>query len=134
MIKAIQPAMCDLPTRLSVGCLYVSQATPDEQQQCCSLPQKYYIASFVGWKDGNAEREPRLRKWMSSAFKEAERVGCGMYIADYDHTQRQSRVMTRHAEESFAKFKRRYDPGNIFSCVGFSFTPDMDTHENPARI
>jgi hypothetical protein len=71
---------------------------------------------------------------MSSAFKEAERVGCGMYIADYDHTQRQSKVMTRHAEERFAEFKRRYDPGNMFSCTGFSFTPDMDAHGTAARI
>lgn len=134
MIKAIQPAMCDLPTRLSVGCLYVSQATPDEQQQCCSLPQKYYIASFVGWKDGNAEKEPQLRKWMSSAFNEAERVGCGMYIADYDHSQRQCRVMTRHAEERFAEFKRRFDPGDMFSCTGFKFTPDMDAYGTASSI
>lgn len=111
--------MCDLPTRLSVGCVYISQATPDERDQCCSLPQKYYVASFVGWTEVGEEKERTLRSWLSSAFSEAEVVSCGMYIADFDHQQRQSRVMTPYAEQRFAEVKRRYDAANVFPCIGF---------------
>ncbi|KIW41596.1 uncharacterized protein PV06_07139 [Exophiala oligosperma] len=103
LIKRIKTAMCDLPTRLSVGCVYISQATPDERDQCCSLPQKYYVASFVGWTEVGEEKERTLRSWLSSAFSEAEVVSCGMYIADFDHQQRQSRVMTPYAEQRFAE-------------------------------
>ncbi|KAJ9630100.1 hypothetical protein H2204_008755 [Knufia peltigerae] len=97
LIKRIKTAMCDLPTRLS----------------------KYYVASFVGWTEVGEEKERTLRSWLSSAFSEAEVVSCGMYIADFDHQQRQSRVMTPYAEQRFAEVKRRYDAANVFPCIGF---------------
>ena len=114
--------MTILPTRLSVGCLYISDTYPDEKQQSCSLPQQYYIAAFVGSKDPSKEKE--LKKHTFDVLKHAEPVSCGMYIADYEHEHRQANVMTPYARNKFRKIKKMYDPENLFPCQGLDLESD----------
>ncbi len=82
--------MCDLPTRTSVGCIYIGDTYPDVTQQSFSLPQQYYIASFVSTKEPAKDTE--MKQWLLTAYKIAEKVACGMYIADYDYTYRKTKV------------------------------------------
>ncbi|KAF4458725.1 FAD binding domain-containing [Fusarium albosuccineum] len=49
LIEAIRPAMCNLPTRSSYGCIYMADTlNPDERDALFSIPQQYYISTFSG--------------------------------------------------------------------------------------
>lgn len=82
--------MCDLPTRRSVGCLYIGDYTPNEFDQAISLPQHYYIATMTCWTDPSWDE--RMREWMKKAYAHAAPASCGQYVADYDATQRSTPV------------------------------------------
>jgi hypothetical protein len=70
--------------------MYIGDTYPDENEHAFSLPQQYYIATFVGSSD--PEKDAPLRQWTLNAYRKAETVSCGMYIADYDHTHRKTQV------------------------------------------
>ncbi|KAF4900660.1 hypothetical protein CGCF415_v010070 [Colletotrichum fructicola] len=85
LVRAIKPAMCDLPTKSSFGCIYMCDTlTPDENDAVFSLPQQYYISTFSGWKD--SALVPKIRDTMRRTYEMASTVACGMYIADYDQS------------------------------------------------
>ncbi|VUC37329.1 unnamed protein product [Clonostachys rosea] len=85
MISAIKPAMCNLPTVSSYGCIYMSDLlNPDEEDAVFSLPQQYYISTFTGWKDPSLQ--PEIHETMLTSYQKAESVACGMYIADFNQT------------------------------------------------
>jgi len=97
LIKAIKPAMCDLPTRRSVGCIYIGDYTPNQFDQAISLPQHYYIATMTCWTDPSWD--DKMREWMKRVYAQAAQASCGQYVADFDATQRVtpvSSMFTRH--------------------------------------
>ncbi|KAJ5631956.1 hypothetical protein N7490_008295 [Penicillium lividum] len=112
LIKAIKPAMCDLPTRRSVGCIYIGDYTPNELDQAISLPQHYYIATMTCWTDPSWD--DRMREWMKKAYAHAAPASCGQYIADYDATQRITPVMSDRALKRFLQIRESWDPKEMF--------------------
>ncbi|KAF4834367.1 FAD-linked oxidoreductase azaL [Colletotrichum tropicale] len=118
LIRAIKPAMCDLPTKSSFGCIYMCDTlTPDENDAVFSLPQQYYISTFSGWKD--SALVPKVRDTMRRTYGKASTVACGMYIADFDQSSGslhspKIRVWTDSARERFAKIRQRWDPDGLF--------------------
>lgn len=78
----MKPAFCDLATVQSCGCLYIGDSDCSDAECACSLPQKYYVANFTGWKD--AALEPVVQQNIRSVYRKIESVSCGMYVADYD--------------------------------------------------
>ncbi|KAF9878350.1 hypothetical protein CkaCkLH20_04388 [Colletotrichum karsti] len=85
LISAIKPAMCELPTRSSFGCIYMSDTlNPDERDAVFSLPQQYYISTFTGWKDPSLVHS--IQENMKRTYGKASTIACGMYIADYDQS------------------------------------------------
>lgn len=77
--------MCDLPTRTSFGCIYVGDSTPRPGECAFSLPQHLYVSTFTGWTDPRASPD-LMKSHMRRLYRQAEKVGCGMYVADYDAT------------------------------------------------
>lgn len=77
--------MCDLPTRTSFGCIYVGDSTPRPGECAFSLPQHLYVSTFTGWTDPQASPD-LMKSHMRRLYRQAEKVGCGMYVADYDAT------------------------------------------------
>jgi hypothetical protein len=41
LVKAIKPAMCDLPTRTSLGCIFCADSYPDDKDHLCSVAWTY---------------------------------------------------------------------------------------------
>jgi len=82
--------MCDLPTRRSVGCIYIADYYPDEKEAAISLPQQYYISTMTCWTD--AADDARMRKWMYDQYAALSPAGVGQYIADFDVTHRLEKV------------------------------------------
>ncbi|KAJ4250195.1 hypothetical protein NW762_012010 [Fusarium torreyae] len=83
LLKAVKPALCNLPTRSSYGCVYMADTlNPDENDSVFSLPQQYYISTFSGWKA--PELSSKVKEQMEEAYQKAETVACGMYIADFN--------------------------------------------------
>lgn len=81
----IESVMCDLPTRTSFGCIYVGDSTPRPGECAFSLPQHLYVSTFTGWTDAQASPD-LMKSHMRRLYRQAEKVGCGMYVADYDAT------------------------------------------------
>lgn len=81
----IESVMCDLPTRTSFGCIYVGDSTPRPGECAFSLPQHLYVSTFTGWTDPRASPD-LMKSHMRRLYRQAEKVGCGMYVADYDAT------------------------------------------------
>lgn len=85
LLEAIKPALCNLPTRFSFGCLSICDTTnPDEGDTVFSLPQEYYISTFSGWKDPSLRSQ--VQETMREEYMKAETVACGIYVADFDQT------------------------------------------------
>ncbi|KAH8721693.1 hypothetical protein BGZ61DRAFT_530219 [Ilyonectria robusta] len=118
LIKAIKPALCNLPTLSSYGCLYMSDTvTPDEDDAVFSLPQQYYISTFSGWKDPSLR--PLIQTTMRDSYRQAETVACGMYVADFDQSSQslhspEIKVWTDTARARFLAIRRKWDPDGLF--------------------
>lgn len=82
--------MCDLPSRLSSAVFVPMDYYPDEKDQALSLPQKSYVCSMLCWKD--PDRDAFMDKWLLDAYKKAEKVSCGMYVADFNPKHRITKV------------------------------------------
>ncbi|GME45639.1 putative FAD-linked oxidoreductase YvdP [Neofusicoccum parvum] len=115
LIEAITPAFCDLPTRKSVGCMYISDYYPNEEDQAMCLPQQYHISTMTCWHDPAKDAE--MKKWIYDAYSRAQPVSCGQYVADFDETHRITRVMTDNALKRFLQIREKYDPQEMF--VGY---------------
>ncbi|KAM0328718.1 hypothetical protein ACHAQA_005131 [Verticillium albo-atrum] len=119
LIAAIEPAMCNLPTRSSYGCIYMADfLDPDESDAVLSIPQQYYISTFTGWKEPSLA--PTLRETMRESYQQAETVACGIYIADFDQTKTRTHsptlpVWTESARKRFMAIKSKWDPGDVFT-------------------
>lgn len=116
LITTIKPAFCDLQTRTSVGCLYIGDFVTPAEDECvgCSLPQQHYVATFTGWRD--EERQSRIQEAVRKVYREVERVGCGMYVADYDAEDQteEVRVMSSTALNRFLRIREKWDPDGLF--------------------
>ncbi|KAK7715950.1 hypothetical protein SLS57_006701 [Botryosphaeria dothidea] len=112
LIEAIKPAFCDLPTRKSVGCLYISDYFPDEEDQSMSLPQQYHISTMTCWHD--PAKDEVMKKWMYDVYERAQPVSCGQYVADFDENHRITKVMTDKALRKFLQIREKYDPQEMF--------------------
>ncbi|KAF7535071.1 hypothetical protein G7054_g5714 [Neopestalotiopsis clavispora] len=115
-----EPAMCNLPTRSSYGCIYMAD-TPDsdEKDAVFSLPQQYYISTFSGWKD--TALRAGILETMRASYKEADLVSCGMYIADFDPSSSsvqpsEIKVWTDSARARFSQIREKWDPKEVFPC------------------
>src|SRR6266498_4833412 len=62
LIEAILPALCELPSRRSCGCIYIGDTFPNERDLAFSLPQQYYIATFICWTD--PAWDARMHQWL----------------------------------------------------------------------
>ncbi|OJJ39736.1 hypothetical protein ASPWEDRAFT_25537 [Aspergillus wentii DTO 134E9] len=113
LIEAIQPALCDLPSRRSVGCIYIGDYTPDEKDQAISLPHQYCISTMTCWKDPTWDE--RMRRWMYEVYSRAAPVSCGQYIADLDAKQRMTPVMSENALDRFLKIRQKWDSEDMFT-------------------
>ncbi|ETS80071.1 hypothetical protein PFICI_07600 [Pestalotiopsis fici W106-1] len=119
LVESIKPAMCNLPTRSSYGCIYMADTiTPDESDAVFSLPQQYYISTFSGWKD--PARKAEILKVMEASYKKAELVSCGMYVADFDQTSscvqsRDIKVWTDSARARFSQIRAKWDSQKLFA-------------------
>ena len=82
IIRAIKPAMVDLPTRQSVGCISFADLKPDERYQAASLPQQYYVASMVCWKD--AREDDKMHQWLAQVNESMKHAALGVYVADFN--------------------------------------------------
>ncbi|KAK1690029.1 hypothetical protein BDP55DRAFT_691419 [Colletotrichum godetiae] len=133
LIEAIKPAMCDLPTKSSFGCIYICDTIrPDEKDAVFSIPQQYYISTFSGWKD--PALVPRVRETMRTSYKKAEAVACGIYSADFDQSKNslhspEIKVWTDSARARFMEIRRRWDPDGLF--IGYKAF-DIDFKAKPA--
>ncbi|KAL3484341.1 hypothetical protein BJX62DRAFT_248525 [Aspergillus germanicus] len=119
LIEAIRPALTDLPTRRSIGCIYVGDYVPDEARQAISLPQHYYIASMTCWTDPAWDN--RMGQWMRDVYTRAAKVSCGQYVADFDGKQRMTPVFSKTALARFLEIRQKWDPDERFiGYRGFS--------------
>ncbi|KAL1903736.1 hypothetical protein Sste5344_010573 [Sporothrix stenoceras] len=118
LIKAIKQALCDLPSRSSYGVIYMADTVDvDETDAVFSLPQKYYISTFSGWK--NPELRDPIRAVMRQSYAKANTVACGMYIADFDPSPESTHsrtvpVWTDTARERFMRIREKWDPHGVF--------------------
>lgn len=82
LVKALKPAMCDLPTRTSLGCIFCSDSYPSDNDHLCSLPQQYYISTFTHFKD--KALRGTMEKPMADIYSKLYPLAAGMYVADYN--------------------------------------------------
>lgn len=82
LVKAIKPAMCNLPTRTSLGCIFCADTFPNDSDHMCSLPQQYYISTFTHWKD--KALSAHIHKPMAEHYSKLYATAAGMYVADYN--------------------------------------------------
>ncbi|KAH8585665.1 hypothetical protein B0O99DRAFT_587042 [Bisporella sp. PMI_857] len=112
LISSLKPALCDLPTRRSIGCVYFAETIPDENRLCSSLPQQFYVASMVCW-NGN-EHDSRVQKWLENVYSTAAPAACGVYVADFNSTLPVTKVMTDSAFQKWMSIRSKWDPQNLF--------------------
>ena len=77
-----------------------------------SLPQQYYIATFVCWTDPTWDL--KMKTWLKNAYFKADSSSCGSYIADFEASHRVTRVMTDTALEKFLRIRKKWDPEDRF--------------------
>ncbi len=85
-----------------MGTLLIADSYPDGTECSISLPQQYCISTFVCWTDPSWDL--RLREWISSMYNKASTVGCGQYVADFDITNRVTKVRAVHPLRIFCFF------------------------------
>ncbi|KAJ2901603.1 uncharacterized protein MKZ38_001623 [Zalerion maritima] len=118
MLEAIKPALCNLPTRSSYGCLYMCDTVaPDENDAVFSIPQQYYISTFGGWKSPSLR--PQVQDTLRESYKRADSVACGIYIADFDQSidslhSPEIKVWTDSARDRWMEIRKKWDPQGLF--------------------
>ncbi|KAH7111481.1 hypothetical protein B0J13DRAFT_660004 [Dactylonectria estremocensis] len=112
IIDRIKPALYDLPTRLSCMAVYALDCSPDESEQAASLPQKYCVTTLACWKDPTQDKAMDRR--MQAIFAEAEKASTGSYVADFDITQRVTKIMTDTALTKWLEIRQKWDPEESF--------------------
>ncbi|KAF2815570.1 FAD-binding domain-containing protein [Mytilinidion resinicola] len=115
LVKAVKPAMTELPTRTSLGCIYCCHSYPDDNDHLCALPQQYYISTFTHWKEKSLE--PKIYEPMADIYAKLYPLGVGMYIADYnpfDERQANVKVWTDKGLQRFMEIRAKYDPQELF--------------------
>jgi hypothetical protein len=63
---------------------------PNEADQALSLPQKTYVSTMLCWKD--PEQDASMDKWLLDAYTKADKVSCGVYVADFNEKHRTPKV------------------------------------------
>lgn len=63
---------------------------PNEEDQAVSLPQKLSVTTMVVWRD--AAHDAAMSEWLQNAYIQAQRAGRGQYVADFDVSQRITKV------------------------------------------
>ncbi|KAH7412554.1 hypothetical protein BKA64DRAFT_702679 [Cadophora sp. MPI-SDFR-AT-0126] len=123
IIKAIKPAMVDLPTRQSVGCISFADLEPDEKHQAASLQQQYYVASMVCWKD--PREDARMHQWLAQVNDSMKHAALGVYVADFNQQFAVKKVLSETAFARYTQLRQKWDQQSLFqgfrglnSCVG----------------
>jgi FAD/FMN-containing dehydrogenase len=101
-----------LPTRESFVIWYGWSPTRPLQDMAFSMEGNVYIAAYTIWAEERDDDE--MQAWVTSGFRELEKVSKGSYLGDADLTRRSSKFM---ADENFAKLQRlrdMYDPDRMF--------------------
>ncbi|KAJ4129626.1 hypothetical protein NW754_003908 [Fusarium falciforme] len=125
LIDAITPALYDLPTRLSSGTFCPIDYYPDEADHALSLPQKTYVSTMCCWMD--PKKDAAVDKWLLDAFLKAEKVACGVYVADFNINHRKPKVMTDSALRKWLEIRSKWDPSERFiGHRGFSSILDSE--------
>ncbi|EKD18345.1 oxidoreductase, FAD-binding protein [Drepanopeziza brunnea f. sp. 'multigermtubi' MB_m1] len=112
IIKAIKPAMVDLPTRQSTGCFVFADIGPDEKHQAASLPQKYYVASMVCWKD--TREDAKMHQWLAQVNDAMKHVALGVYVADFNLQFPVKKVISDSAFARYSQLRKKWDPKSLF--------------------
>ncbi|KEF62903.1 uncharacterized protein A1O9_00877 [Exophiala aquamarina CBS 119918] len=116
VIGAVTPAVYELPTRRATGNICpLGDYYPDEADHCLSLPQKCTVTTITCYQD--ASRDAAVDQWTAAAYREAEKVAIGQYVADYDPTQRQAKIMSDTALRKWLGIRSKWDPEDMF--VGY---------------
>ncbi|KIW79754.1 hypothetical protein Z517_06368 [Fonsecaea pedrosoi CBS 271.37] len=121
LVRTMEGPMCDLPSRRSLGCIYIAECYPDAADMAGSLPQQYYMSTMTCWTDPTDDT--RMREWMYDQYSKASAVGVGQYIADYDVTHRKEKVMSEANLQKWLKVRAQWDPEERFPAYkNFAFT------------
>lgn len=73
-----------------MGALLISDYYPDENDSAISLPQQYFVSTLVCWTDPASDA--KMRRWTRETYTNAASIAAGQYIADFDITNRLSKV------------------------------------------
>ncbi|CAH0024577.1 unnamed protein product [Clonostachys rhizophaga] len=123
VIDAITPALFNLPSRLSSGTLCPIDYYPNEVDQALSLPQKTYVSTMLCWKD--PKEDAAMDRWLLDAYTKADKVSCGVYVADFNEKHRKPKVMTDSALKKWLEIRDKWDPSETFiGHRGFSSVLD----------
>ncbi|KAH7000698.1 hypothetical protein EDB80DRAFT_753848 [Ilyonectria destructans] len=111
LLKVIKPSQCELPSRRSIGCIYIAEYYPDAADSALSLPQQYYISTMACWS--NPDWDTPMRQWMYNQYSRVSEAG----------------VMSDENLVKWMKIRRKYDPKEIFP--GFrGFSSILETKSN----
>ncbi|KFZ07603.1 hypothetical protein V501_06292, partial [Pseudogymnoascus sp. VKM F-4519 (FW-2642)] len=123
IVDRVTPALFNLPTRQSTGTIVFLDYFPDEADQAVSLPQKLSVTTMAIWKD--PAKDAAMDKWMYDVYKEAEKVGRGQYVADFDAEQRPTKIMSDTALKRWLQIRAKWDPAETF--IGYrAFEKSLD--------
>jgi hypothetical protein len=56
-----------------------------------SLPTDLFIANYLVWKSPNDDE--KTKQWLRKAYSKVDTVSSGVYVADYDASQREALVL-----------------------------------------
>jgi hypothetical protein len=56
-----------------------------------SLPTDLYIANYLVWK--SPTDDGKMKEWLRKAYVKVDTVTSGIYVADYDASQRETEVL-----------------------------------------
>ncbi|PPJ61061.1 hypothetical protein CBER1_07394 [Cercospora berteroae] len=115
LIDAITPALYDLPSRLSSGTYCPIDYYPNGEDQALSLPQRAYVSTMCCWNDPAFDES--VDQQLLRAYTHAEKVSCGVYVADSNVKSRKPKVMTDTNLKKWLQIREKWDPTEMF--VGY---------------
>ncbi|CAK1365406.1 unnamed protein product [Cercospora beticola] len=112
LIDVITPALHDLPSRLSSGTYCPIDYYPSGEDQALSLPQRTYVSTMYCWKDPAFDTS--VDQQLLRAYTQADKVSCGVYVADFNVKSRKPKVMTDTNLKKWLQIREKWDPTEMF--------------------
>jgi hypothetical protein len=72
-----------------------------------SLPTDLYIANYLVWKSPSDDE--KMKQWLRKAYAKVDTVTSGIYVADYDASQRETPVL----KHEFRRLTSDNDAGSM---------------------